>query len=284
MHTIRYLLVTACALGGLCLLPGTARAAQSYDNCTGFIDSVPATISTAGVWCLRKNVSTANTSGNAITISANNVTIDCNDFKIGGLAAGNASQANGIYSSSRQNVTVRHCNVRGFLRGISLNGGAGHLVEDNRLDNNLRTGISVSGDNNRVRRNAVYDTSGYGGSGAMTGILAAADIIDNTVAGVVATATATDTVWGIYASAPGSEIRGNQVRGLALTGSGFVFGIVVTRSGLTVAGNRISATTMTKGLGIDGAGADTFCTGNTVVNFTTAYHSCEYSFGNLPAP
>src|SRR5690606_24652633 len=82
-------------LGGLAATQ-PARAAQSYDACTGFIDSVPATISTQGVWCLRKDLSTNITSGNAITIATNNVTIDCNDFKLGGLAAGNGSNAFGI--------------------------------------------------------------------------------------------------------------------------------------------------------------------------------------------
>src|SRR5690606_12207512 len=121
--------------------PGSANAARSYDNCTGFIDSLPTTISTQGVWCLRKNLGTAIISGAAIIIDANNVTIDCNDFKLGGLAAGDASVASGIYAQNRHNAVVRHCSVRGFNYGIRLDGGAGHLVEDNRLDNNLFTGI-----------------------------------------------------------------------------------------------------------------------------------------------
>src|SRR5687768_16439274 len=108
-----------------------AHAAESYDNCTGFIETLPATISTQGTWCLKHDVSTAITSGNAITIAANNVTLDCNDFKVGGLAAGDSSAANGVYAASRLNATVRQCGVRGFSQGIWLDG-AGHLVEDNR--------------------------------------------------------------------------------------------------------------------------------------------------------
>lgn len=39
----------------LALLPAMSfaprlHAAESYDSCTGFIDSIPATISTQGVW------------------------------------------------------------------------------------------------------------------------------------------------------------------------------------------------------------------------------------------
>src|SRR5690606_27849039 len=172
------LAILALTLAATCALQ-PAEAAQSYDNCTGFIDSLPATITRQGTWCLRKDLSTSITSGAAITITANNATIDCNDYKIGGLGAGSASQASGISAVDRQNATIRHCNVRGFYSGIDLLGGAGHLVEDNRLDNNLRYGIHVIGDNGRVRRNAVYDTGGAAGVSTVTGIYAYADIVDN---------------------------------------------------------------------------------------------------------
>src|SRR5690606_9034000 len=84
-------LLAVLLLAGLLAIPSPARAAESYDSCAGYIDSLPATISQQGVWCLRKNLSTNISTGHAITIAANNVTIDCNDFKIGGLAAGNGS-------------------------------------------------------------------------------------------------------------------------------------------------------------------------------------------------
>ena len=285
MIIFRHLLAAAFVLGTLCLLPGTARAAQSYDSCVGFIDSLPATISTPGTWCLRKDLATSMTSGHAIGITTNNVTIDCNDFKIGGLAAGNTSTAVGISASKRQNVTVRHCNVRGFFIGINLagTGGAGHLVEDNRLDNSLSFGIFVYGENNRVQRNRVYDTGGRPGSNYSYGIQAAADVIDNTVAGVFATGTNT-TPAGIHATGSGSEVRGNQVRGLAAAGSGYATGIFASGSGITVADNRVSAATLTVGQGILGFGANTFCTGNTVGNFATAYSGCERNLDNLSLP
>src|SRR5690606_3094851 len=146
-------------LAGLSAVPGKANA-ETYATCTGFIDSLPATISTQGVWCLRKNLSTAITEGSAIVIATNNVTIDCNGFKVGGLAGGEYTLAMGIRATDRQNVTVRHCNVRGFYCGVQLSG-AGHLVEDSRFDNSSYAGIYVRGDNNLVRRNRVYDTGGW---------------------------------------------------------------------------------------------------------------------------
>src|SRR6185369_13051491 len=89
--------------------PSLVRAAESYDNCVGFVDSVPAVIATQGTWCLRHDLSTAITAGNAITIATNNVIIDCNDFKLGDLSAGAGTQAVGVQATDRLNTTVRHC-------------------------------------------------------------------------------------------------------------------------------------------------------------------------------
>ena len=271
-------------LPALLTLSHVAKAAESYDSCAGFIDSVPATLSTQGVWCLRGDLSTAIASGNAITIATNNVTIDCNGFKIGGLGGGTSSNARGIYAEDRQNATVRNCSVRGFHTGIYFDGGAGHLIEDNRLDQILYTGIRVTGDNNRVRRNAVYDTGGHPLYNVSIGIIAAADIIDNTVAGVFAAMSTGATPRGIIASGPGTEVRGNQIRGLAGGSGGFVYGISATAAGVRVSENQITATVATTGYGISGAGATTFCTGNTVANFGTAFDGCEAISHNLDLP
>ena len=114
-------LFTAALLASVCLWASPAKAGMSYDNCTNFVASLPATISTQGTWCFNKDLATAITSGAAITIATNNVTLDCNDFKLGGLAAGMATRTVGVMSSSRTNITVRNCAIRGFYKGIQLN-------------------------------------------------------------------------------------------------------------------------------------------------------------------
>ena len=43
--------------------------AETLGSCAGFIDSVPATITTQGTWCLRKDLSTSIASGAAITVA-----------------------------------------------------------------------------------------------------------------------------------------------------------------------------------------------------------------------
>lgn len=272
--------IVTVLVASLCFAP-PSHAAHSYDSCTGFIDSLPATIATQGVWCLRKDLNTANTSGNAITISTNNVTIDCNDHKIGGLAAGAESQAVGIFAASQQNATIRHCSVRGFHSGIFLQSGAGHLVEDNRLDNNLKYGIYVSGDNNRIRRNGVYDTGGASGSSSSTAIYAYANIVDNDIQGVFALDTPSyPTGIGAY----GYVVSGNRISGLELNtsgeGAGYAVGITGFSNTTSAVGNQVLARSFqVAGVGINSV---RFCANNTVASFATPYSYCGSSIGNLP--
>ena len=202
------------------------------------IDSVPAVISSQGVYCLKKHVNGALASGAAISVTTNNVTIDCNEFKIGNLAAGPATQATGILATGRNNVTVRNCGVRGFQTGIALVDGQ-YRVEDNRLDYNTRTGILVSGSGSAVRGNEVVATGGgtAPGTSQVEGIRASGglDVVDNNITGVVGAAGANGNVYGILADdMDAGLIRNNRVRELAPTGSGFRRGIWVTN------GNRVT--------------------------------------------
>jgi len=277
MSSLHRLLAATLVLGSLSFLPGIARAAQSHDSCTGFIDSVPTTISKAGVWCLRKDLGTNVSSGAAITIAANNVTIDCNDFKLGGLAAGDGSGARGIHAYARQNATVRHCNVRGFFVGIDLSGGAGHLVQDNRLDNNLYVGLSVYGDNSIVQRNRVYGTGGATNMSYSYGIIAKADVIDNTVEQVFARAA---DAWprGIELYGPGRVVRNNRVRRLTASGAGTAVGISVDSPGMIADGNQIYSRNPNGGTGIGGSNG--FCRNNTVAGLSIAIANCQDAGGN----
>jgi parallel beta-helix repeat protein len=276
---IRNVIAVWLLLGGSILAPRPVHAAESYGNCSKFIDSLPATLSTQGVYCLRKDLSTGLASGNAINIAANNVTIDCNDFKIGGLAAGDGSTADGIFVGSQQNATIRNCNIRGFGTGLSINGGGGHLVEDNRFDNNLTFGIYIAGDHNMVRNNRVYATGGYATGTLATGIYGSAHMVGNDVNGVVTAAT-TAEVHGIWATGTGTDVIDNRIGGLALTGSGgLAYGIQVSGNNQTLARNHVSAAAVVAfghGVGILGHGnANTFCIGNSVADFTTPIDSCQ---------
>lgn len=223
-----------------------AHAAESYDNCTGFIDSIPAVVSTQGTWCLRKDVSSSMTSGMAITIATNNVTIDCNDFKIGGLAAGVGTGVIGISAQERDNSTIRNCNIRGFLYGVTLILGAGHAVENNRFDGNTFVAALVDGDGSRVSGNQIRDTgntTGFAGYAAGIHASQSVDISNNTIIGVLPRTDSNGNAnsHGIRTddNATGS-VRGNRISGIFSSGNGLAYGIQNRTSGrVSVIDNQV---------------------------------------------
>jgi len=260
--------------------PGAARAETI--NCTN-ITSLPATITTQGVYCLKQDLSTALASGNAITIATNNVSIDCNGFKIGGLAAGPGTQAIGIRAENRLNAVIRNCNVRGFSFGMFLQGG-GHVVEDNRLDGNTTMGVIVMGDGSVVRGNRVFDTGGSTSPSApFIGIYGVynLDLIDNTVSGVMATPGSGQAAIGIYASnVYAGAIDGNRVRDLVADGAGPTFGLVTAASGtLSLRGNQIAGSGV--GTGLACSSPMGVASGNHVLGFATAVDNCYDGGGNV---
>ena len=94
-------------------------AGAETTNCTA-ITSLPYTITTQGIYCLTSDLSTGMTTGNAIEIDTNNVVIDLNGHKLGGLAAGPSTRAIGIIAFNRKNITIRNSTVRGCSSGIVL--------------------------------------------------------------------------------------------------------------------------------------------------------------------
>jgi hypothetical protein len=289
MPSYRYFPAAALLLAGLIAVPASVRAAQSYDNCTGFIDSVPATITTQGTWCLRQDIATAITSGEAITIATNNVTIDCNNFKLGGLAAGAGTNATGILASNRLNATVRHCNIRGFYRGLYFtdSAGGGHTAEDNRFDGNTYMGLWMEGDGSVVRRNRVFDTGGSTLTSNAYGMATfySVDVMDNTISGVAATSGGNGNATGLYTYGNrDGRIVGNGVRGLVKDGTGSAYGIYNhTSNRVTLVGNHV--------VGDGSTGTGLLCTNsngrtqsNVINGFLSAILGCGDAGGNDLTP
>jgi hypothetical protein len=217
----------AClALAAVALAPTlagrAALAAESLDACDYFIDAAPYGIDLPGTYCLTQNVSTNSTFLSGVFIDADDVTLDCNGFRIDGTAAGTATVANGVAADSRKNVTVRNCHVRGYQIGIDLYQSSGpgrnHVVEDNRVELSRFTGIFVNGDGSVIRRNLVQNTVGPQAGSEARGIATEGnvDIVDNTVSGV---ATSNAAAYGIYTQGnEGGSVRGNRVRGVSKNG------------------------------------------------------------------
>ena len=285
---MRTLTPTACAalaLAAACLWAMPARAGQSYDNCTGTIDTLPAIISTQGTWCLKQNLTTSMNTGNAITIEGNNITIDCNDFKIGGLQAGLSTNANGIYAFERLNVTVRNCGIRGFRDAIWLNGAAtfGALIEDNRFDNNTTSAIKIYGGGHLIRANRIVDTGGRPAATQTNAITLQADqsvVSDNVIVGITATAVGGDVV-GIGAYGDANDISRHFISGLVVDLTGDGLGIITgAATGSTITGNRVVSPVEMTSSAI-GAGAGNVCQNNLATGFTGAIGACHDAGGNV---
>lgn len=279
----RLLVAFALSLGG-----AAAQAAESYDNCTGFITSVPTVITTQGTWCFSADIATSISSGEAITIATNNVTIDCNNFKLGGLAAGLGTNAFGVYSLSRLNNTVRNCSIRGFNRGLFFEGigGGGHVVEDNRFDGNTYTALRVDGDGSVIRRNRVMDTGASTEDASAFGIYAngSVDILDNVVTGVTARVGGNGSCTGIgTGNNISGSIDGNLVRDLVDDGAGVTAGIS-SNSGsvrVSISNNRVYGTALAGSLGLSCGSANASAMGNLVTGFVTGLNSCDDDGGNV---
>lgn len=250
------------------------------------ITSLPATISQQGIHCFKQDLSSLSPTGNAITISVNNVIIDMNGFKLGGLGAGAATTAIGIYAFDRQNITIRNGSIRGFGRNVYLDAtgdgssGAsrGHIVEDMRIEAGRLLGIHIEGRHTIVRNNFVLDT-GNGSGTIARGIFVqngpGHTIIGNVVSGV----TEVGEVAGILVSAaPGVIVRGNQIHEVSATNA---FGIQVHSSPQAIIQGNSIGTSIAADVGISAAGASDICVDNVASNFASNFNGCEVNQGNF---
>jgi len=272
-------LLPALAIG---LWAPAAPAAESYDNCTGTIAALPAATSTQGTWCLKGDLGTDITTGAAITVATNNVTIDCNGFKLGGLAAGDGTEATGIHAPNRRNVTVRNCNIRGFFRGVHLTGeaGGGHQVEDNMFDGNTFAGIDVQGDGSVVQRNRVRDTGGSTQTPIASGIRVTGtiDVLGNSVAGVFAS-DSSDAHGILTIANAGGSINGNRVS-MVLANPGTAYGIYNPFNGrMSMRDNDLSGPDT--GIGVSCTSDAAILRDNTLLGFATGNDGCTNGGGNV---
>jgi hypothetical protein len=195
-------------------------------ECTA-ITYLPYPITTQGIYCLTSDLSTNMTSGNAIEIDTNNVVIDLNGHKIGGLSAGPGTTATGIYAYQRQNITLRNGTIRGFYEGIWLSDSSpyttsqGHLIENIRVDMNTFRAMEVRGLGNIIRNNQVVNTGGSTATAGGVGIFVlgpGARVINNDV--METHALQNGWVQGIYTIAsPGAVVANNRVGNSSLTGT-----------------------------------------------------------------
>ena len=259
-----------------------ARAETGHDACAGFIDSVPIRITTPGTWCMRASLVLAHDPSEwaAIQVETNHVTVDCNGFRLAGAAGGTVPEY-GVNSYEHANVTIRRCDLRNFQYGISARGD-NLVIEDNRIFGARSRGIYADSDNGLVRRNIVLET-GHDTQfiGWAMGISAFGDVsvIDNTVAGVYATAGMNERAYGIFINSNDADtdtqvVAGNRVRAIEPSGTGQAVGIEMAGTGhAVIRDNVVHAPLASEGIDCP-YGIDSQLSGNVVLGSLWPYGGC----------
>jgi len=273
-----------CILAATCLVSTlTVPAFAETVNCTS-ITTLPYTISVQGVYCLTGDLVTGITSGAAITVATNNVTIDLNGYKVGGQAAGAGTDARGIVASNRSNVRIHNGIVRGFRYGVSLYLGSGHVIENMLLDFNTEKGIDVSYANGViVRGNRVNNTGGTTFGVDVYGIYVLAGsgvrVLDNDVATTARNSANTGSAYGIRVMASPAFIDNNRVSDSS------DYGIYSSNnSDVTLVNNRILNSIAGGSIGLRTNAGPSIHKDNIVTGFTTPFSASIDGGGNVSAP
>lgn len=231
------------ALFGLAALALTASATAQVATP---ISKVPFTIKRAGSYVLKRDLTFTPSTGTAITIAVDDVTVDLGGHVLANTA-GAATTAWGISADGRSSITVRNGTIRGFHRGIYLNKAGEtesrrHLVTGVSVDRCTAIGIFLGGPSCTVRDCTVTETGGTEVQGVSQsyGILIEgneATIVGNDV--LDTTPNKTDGRAIQVDSGDGALIENNRVRNR--TGSVDVTGILIGNFGQNFAiNNRVA--------------------------------------------
>lgn len=259
----------------------TSAAYAEIQDCIE-IASLPAVITQPGIHCMKQDLATSMTSGSAITVNANNVTIEMNDFKLGGLGAGVNTNATGIYAYNRQNLTIRNGTIRGFANNVKLEGAQvngtsnGHLIENIRSESARYISLWVMGSNSVVRSNLVL-TTGNGGFVTAYGIVVQFGQGHTVMNNVVNDVTETSEAYGIKAAdTVGAIVQDNQVRNVTAT---YSYGIHSTGERTVIQRNTVTNYALGY-VGIDAQRTFDACLNNVVTRYTSPLTTCTSSSGN----
>jgi parallel beta-helix repeat protein len=172
--------VVALLAGAAAALSGVAGA-QSAGNATG-VDSCR-TIDSSGTYVLTENVTAG--SGDCITITASDVTLDGAGHTLEGSGSGHAIHANGT-ARAVENVTVRRVQASNWSVGVFYLGVVDGTIRGTVANNNTEGIKLAQATGNRLVDNTVYAN----GVGLATG----GESQNNTLRGNVAV----ENKWGIH--------------------------------------------------------------------------------------
>jgi hypothetical protein len=138
------------------------------------ISSVPYTINTPGAYILTQSLHYTPGSGNAITVTASNVTINLNGYGIINTSDQTKTTATCVFANNVENLTVENGEIFGFTNGIDLEGpgvglnfNVGHIVQNLRLAYCTLHGILLNRASNCLIQNCQLSSIATTGGGVV---------------------------------------------------------------------------------------------------------------------
>ncbi len=227
------------------------------------ITRIPYEIKTPGRYVLSRSLNFTNqTAVAAILISCDDVVLDLADWTLTCDATlGATKEVAGVRANSRKNITIRNGTVRGFARGIYLEGvedTGSNLIENIHADHCTFLGIQVKGRGSIVRKNRVTSVGGH------TVFLA--------------------NRFGIHLTGTGTKALDNEIFDIEQVGNTMAsYGIYAIAAGaITVSGNRVTKSAALPILIVPTVGIffDTGCTGSLAENNVVTGWFTGIQFGN----
>lgn len=245
----RQFAAVACLLFAAVPLGSRAETTQ----CT-VISALPATLSAAGIYCITQDLVLAGSTGNAVTIAADSVTLDLNGHALRSKAGANTATT-GVGLSGHKYFTITDGTIAGFGNGIDVQSPSsgprslGGLIADVKVQRSVALGISVDCDGCVVRDNLVTDT-----------------IVPASISGYSSI--------GIGAAGTGNQVSGNRVFNThAVPAAAEAFAIYVTGSNSNIIRNYAAngAGANPREFGFVAAGADGIVSNNEVQGFPVGF-------------
>jgi parallel beta-helix repeat protein len=264
-------------LAAWCIRPAQAE----ITDCTE-ITTVPKTITTPGIWCLKSDISSDRKSGSLIRIAVGGVTLDLNGHTLNGLPAGLNSQAVGIRVNNTAYAIVRNGTIRGFSTGLLVDGAssANHILENLIIDRSLSLGVQLGGSNITFRNNIVSNSGGLledqNGVGIRADNAPNLTLYDNQIVSTHGNGISTGYALMVNGS-PGAELRNNTIKdhgyGILVDSSN---NVLIDRNRIFNGGFGVSVTNST----------DSSCTNNVanVSNSEIGPPPCSFESGNQVPP
>lgn len=208
-----------------------ATRLDTNETCDHVISSLPRIIDEPGLWCLGSNLDAGHAATDAITVQANDVTIDGRGLTLRGSTSVDTN-SRGIIGYDVTGLTVHNLRIIGFNTGLAI-------ADTTPL-------IAGSGIFESPRRSRDIDVSDVTiEDPTFSGMTILADLVsieDSRVSYVGPTSTVRDAyATGIQITGNGCIIRGNSIFGGEASGNGEVVGIALYKGhGCRIEGNTIS--------------------------------------------